>query len=281
MTTVDAPNQTSARQERRSLGTAIDGILGNPLVGLSPWIVYSLVEGPGRLELSAALALALAAVIVCLNWIRGGQPKLLEYSDVVYFSLLVIVVAFADAGVHDWLERWGGEVANIALVAIALGSIVVRRPFTLSYAKEDTPPEVWGTPEFMRVNYLIAWVWVVAFAIEAISGFVGDAVLHDPNNLWTGWIIQTFPLIVAAQFTIWYPNRLEALADGRAESAPTVRDFLGTVTPWITIIGIISLSADAAAEWVGITLLVAGIVLTRVFTGSSDDAADARHPRRS
>ena len=90
-------------------------------------------------------------------------------------------------------------------------------------------------------------MWVVAFAIEAASGLVGDAVLHNPNNIWTGWIIQTLPLIVAAQFTIWYPNRLDAIREGR-ESAPTVRDFLGTVTPWITIIGIIVLSVDGSAR---------------------------------
>ena len=65
---------------------ALAKILGNPLVGLSPWILYSVVEGPDRLELSAAVALGLAVVILSLNWIRGGTPKLLEYSDVVYFA---------------------------------------------------------------------------------------------------------------------------------------------------------------------------------------------------
>ena len=145
MTTVDeAPT-------RRAL---IDTILGNPLVGLSPWILYSIVEGEGRLELSAALALGLAVVILCLNWLRGSAPKMLENAD----------------------------------------------------------------------------------------------------NIWTGWIIQTFPMIVAAQFTIWYPNRLDAVREGRAETAPTVRDFLATVTPWITVIGILVLSLGGGPEWLGIAL---------------------------
>jgi hypothetical protein len=254
---------TPARERKQS---RLDGILGNPLVGLSPWILYSVVEGPSRLELSAGLALALAVVIVSLNWIRGGTPKLLEYSDVAYFGALTVVVAFASADTQHWLELWGGEVANIAVFAIAFGSILVRNPFTLSYAREDTPEEYWHTPEFLRVNYLITWVWVVAFAIEAASGLVGDAVLHNSNNIWTGWIIQTLPLIVAAQFTIWYPNRLEAIREGHRESMPTVTDFLATVMPWITIIGIIVLSMGAAPESVGIALIVVGIVLTRAFS---------------
>jgi hypothetical protein len=244
----------------------LDRIMANPLVGLSPWILYSLVEGNDRLELSAALALGLAVVILAVNWIRGESPKMLEYSDVVYFAGLAIVVAFASTGTRSWLELWGGEVANIALLVIALGSVALRKPFTLQYAREDTPEEFWHTPEFLRVNYLISWVWVVAFAIEAASGFYGDAVLHDSNNIWTGWIIQTLPLIIAAQFTIWYPNRLRAVRDGRAAAAPTVSDFLATVTPWITIVGIIVLAAGGAPEWLGIAMIVVGIVATRALS---------------
>ncbi|MEP6623642.1 MAG: hypothetical protein ABJC79_04310 [Acidimicrobiia bacterium] len=254
-------------------GSVLDGILANPLVGLSPWILYSLVEGQGRLELSAGVALGFAVVILSLNWIRGASPKIFEYSDVAYFAGLAIVVAFAGPTLRTWLEAWGGEVANVAVLAIALGSVLIRIPFTLQYAREDTPKEYWHTPEFLRVNYLITWVWVVAFAIEAVSGLVGDAVLHNPNNIWTGWIIQTLPLIVAAQFTIWYPARLEAIRDGRSEAVPTVRNFLATVMPWITITGIVVLSAGGSPESVGIALIVAGIVATRLCTGPTADEA--------
>ena len=237
-------------------------MLGNPLVGLSPWILYSVVEGPGRLELSAALALGLAVVILFANWLTGGRPKMLEYSDVVYFTGMASVVASASAGTRDWLELWGGEVADLVLFAIVFGSVVVRRPFTLSYAKDTTPREYWDQPEFLRVNYLISWVWVAAFAIEAASGLFGDAVLHNSDNIWTGWIIQTLPMIVAAQFTIWYPARLDAQREGRRD-APTLADFLATLTPWITVIGIVSLSAGGGPEWLGIAFIVAGILATK------------------
>ncbi len=252
--------------------SVIDRVLGNPLVGLSPWILYALVEGKNRLELSAALALGLAVLILCVNWIRGGTPKMLEYSDVVYFAVLAVVIAFASAGTRTWLELWGGEVANAALLAIALGSVLIRKPFTLQYAREDTPKEFWHTPEFLHVNYLISWVWVAAFAIEAASGLYGDAVMKNSNDIWTGWIIQTLPLIIAAQFTIWYPNRLRAVREGRAETAPTVKDFLATVTPWITIVGIIVLSMGAAPEWVSIALIVVGILLTKMLATNAHAA---------
>ena len=62
--------------------------------------------------------------------------------------------------------------------ALALGSVLVRNPFTLSYARESTPNEYWETPEFLSLNYLISWVWVAAFVVEAVSGFIGDGVLR-------------------------------------------------------------------------------------------------------
>lgn len=264
-----------APAQRRRAG-ALDAIMSNPLVGLAPWIIYSLVEGPNRLELSSALALGTAVLVLCVNWIRGGTPKMLEWSDVVYFTGLTIVIAFASAGTRTWLELWGGEVANVALFVIVLGSILVRQPFTLQYAKEDAPPEMWEEPHFLRANYVISWVWALAFFIEAASGWYGDAVLRDSNNLWTGWIIQTLPMIIAAQFTIWYPNRLRALGAGRISEAPTLRDFVGTVTPWITIVGILSLCFDAAPEWLGIAFIVLGIVSTKGLNAHKAPAGQSR-----
>jgi len=252
--------------------TVLDRVMENPLVGLAPWIVYSIVEGPNRLELSAAIALGIAAVVLCVNWIRGQSPKMLEWADVAYFAALAIVVAFAGADLRTWLEKYGGEVANIVLMVIVVGSIVIRRPFTLPYAKESTPEDVWVTPEFIRVNYLISWVWAAAFTIEAASGLFGDVVLDQPNNFWTSWVIETFPMIVAAQFTIWYPDRLEKLRNGA--EPPSVRAFLATLTPWLTVLGILVLSIGGVGpEWFGIALIVGGVVATRALARSAKPVA--------
>lgn len=260
------PQQSSSRL---SVGGVVDRVLANPLAGLAPWIVYSLVEGEGRLELSAAVAFGLALAILMLGWLRGSSPKLLEFSDVVFFGLLAVFVAVASDDTHAWLERWSGEVANVALVVIAVGSILLRQPFTLAYAKEQAPRELWSNPTFLRTNYVLTGVWAVAFALEAASGLYGDWVLDDANNLWTGWIVQTLPLIVAAQFTLWYPERVEALgaiARGeRTASPPPVRDFVAQVTPWISIVGVISLASDAAPWWVGVAFVVLGGWLTNRF----------------
>ena len=120
----------------------------------------------------------------------------------------------------------------------------------------------------MRTNYVLTWVWALAFVIEAASGFFGDLVLDDSNNLWTGWIIQTLPLIWAAQFTIWYPQRIRALgaqAHGEQVTVPPVADFLAHCSPWLTVIGVIVLAMGGAPWWVGVAFIVAGVALTSQF----------------
>ena len=105
------------------------------------------------------------------------------------------------------MGNWAGEVSNVTIAMIAVGSIVIRRPFTLQYAREQADPEDWDSPLFMRINYVIAAVWCAAFSVTAVVGYIGDGPLHQPDNVWTNWIVQIGVLILAIKFTAWYPGR--------------------------------------------------------------------------
>lgn len=52
------------------------------------------------------------------------------------------------------------------------------------------------------------------------------------------------------------------------ELVPTVQDFLATVTPWISVVGIIVLSSGGTPEAVGIGLIAGGILSTRALTSN-------------
>ena len=49
------------------------------------------------------------------------------------------------------------------------GSIAVRRPFTISYAKEGVPEEFWDTDIFLQINNAISARWGGAFAVGAVT----------------------------------------------------------------------------------------------------------------
>ncbi|MFF3213475.1 hypothetical protein ACFYYB_22700 [Streptomyces sp. NPDC002886] len=198
--------------------------LESPFVGLSPWILFAFVVGPGRFEWAVGLALAISVCLVVGSRLLnpGSSLKILELSDVVFFAVLTVVGIFASDGTRRWLETYAGEVANVSLFLIAFGSILAGVPFTLQYAREQVDRKFWDTPVFKRTNYLITGVWGLAFLINAIVGAYGDLVLRDPNNIWTGWIIQILTIVGALRFTEKYPEavraRVRAGAEGQAPS---------------------------------------------------------------
>ncbi|GAC70109.1 hypothetical protein GS4_32_00530 [Gordonia soli NBRC 108243] len=258
-------------------------VLNSPIAGLAPWIVMSLFTGPGRFEEAVAGALGLALLVVFANWRLGNSVKLLEWFDTAFFLILAGIGLFASARVISWMELWGGEIANVALVAFALGSILIRRPFTLEYAKEATDPELWSSPIFIRTNYVITWAWVAAFGVSAIAGAIGDAVLDDAGNFWTGWIIQIGATVFAVSFTEFYPDYgpNKALAKMGVETDPPVSlvRLFDWIPAFVLIVGIMGLVTDSVSSTVGWVLVAVGAVaigvMHRLFPAEKKAVADA------
>ena len=229
--------------------SAVQTVLNSPFAGLAPWIVMSLFTGPGRFEEAVSGALGIALLVVFANWRLGNSIKLLEWFDTVFFAIFAVIGLVASMGLIEWLELWGGEIANIALVVFAVGSILIRKPFTLEYAREEVDPELWEQPIFIRTNYVITGAWALAFATSAIAGAIGDAVLDDAGNFWTGWIIQIGAIIFAVAFTEWYPDhgpnkQLAAQGIPTDPPAPIIRLF-DWVPVFVLIVGIAGLVTDS------------------------------------
>ncbi|MHC6629944.1 hypothetical protein ACYTFC_28255 [Streptomyces globosus] len=254
---------------RTTATSALRGLLESPVVGMAPWIIFSLLVGPGRFEVAVATALAAAVALVLLGRLArpGSSWKLLELADVVFFAGMAIVGALAGPDTLRWLETYAGEVANIALALIAFGSMAVRVPFTLQYAREQVDPSIWHTPGFLRTNYVITGAWGLAFLVAALAGAFGDLVLHNPDNIWTGWIIQIIAIVAALKFTAWYPDVARARARRDAglpgPDPPSTASFLLPLAALLVPLGIAVLILDDP-WWIGAALIIAGSLLTKV-----------------
>lgn len=250
----------------------IDGYVRSPLAGIAPWILMAVVNGPGRFEEAASAALGLTVLTLWLGKRRGVRVHLLEGFTAVYFGALAIVALLAPAAVVDWLHLWAGEISNIALAAFAVVTLAIRRPFTLAYAKDSTPQEVWDSPVFLRINYVISAAWAGAFVFSAAVGAYGDAVLRDDDNFWTSWILPIGAVLFAVAFTEFYPGR----ATGEGTSWARAFDWL---PPFVVVVGIVGWVSDALPDVPAVGLIVAGTVgsalLRRFFP---DDAAGGGEP---
>jgi hypothetical protein len=258
-----------------SLRERLRAVLESPFFDFAPWIAMSTVVGPDRFGLAAALALATALAIFLLDRLSGRAPKLLDVAGVVFFAALLVLGLLAGESLQDWLERWAGDVSDGIVVLIALGSLAVRRPFTLPYAYERVERRYWDTPLFMRVNYVVSWVWTGAFALTALAGVAGDGPLGEPDNLWTNWIVQIGLLIFALSFSDWYPDVAYTRAGEREQPAPALRELLLPLAGYLIPVGAFSLWLDAAPWWAGAALIALGLALTRLLRVAPEPSSGA------
>ncbi|MEO3758886.1 hypothetical protein ABGB19_11450 [Mycobacterium sp. B14F4] len=231
----------------------IDAYVKSPFAGLAPWILMAVVAGPGRFEEAASAALGLALLTLWVGTRRGVRVHALEVLTIAYFGVLAVVGLLAPNRVIDWLQLWAGELSNIVLAVFAVGTLALRRPFTMAYAKDTTPPEHWDTEAFRRINYAISGAWAGAFVVSAVAGAIGDAMLGDNDNFWTAWIIPIGAVVFAASFTEFYPD----YATGESDSWAGAVDWL---PPFVTVTGIVGWVSDSVSDAVAIALIAVGVV---------------------
>ena len=243
-----------------------DGLLlflDDPVTGLIPWFAISFLVGPLTFFWASVVSLLLSAGLVAGSKLRGEEAKVLELSDLAFFIGLTIVASFAGPNVISWLGDHADEVANVAVALLAYGSLVIGRPFTSQYTVNRFP----NASEELRAHLdrVGTWIWAVALTFAAAAGFYGEFILADlSTNLWTGWILQTAPLIIAFNSTIWFDRRALARQAGEPPS-PSVWALLRDVSFWFIPSGALSLVFNSAPQWFGWLLVAIGVVLTLLF----------------
>jgi hypothetical protein len=149
--------------------------MGDLIWSFSPWVLFLLATR--FTSLTGAIALGLvAALVVAARAIGHHHLHLLDVASVLYFAGLGLAVeAVNPANVTYW-SRYAQAGAHAFLTLIVLGSVAIGRPFTESYARETTPKELWGTPQFRAVNRQISLAWGLAFLVGTISLIVAGSV---------------------------------------------------------------------------------------------------------
>jgi hypothetical protein len=231
----------------------IDGYVKSPFAGIAPWILLSVLSGPGRFEEAASAALGLSLLTLWVGWRRAIPVHLLEVFGVAFFFVMAGLGLVASDGMIQWLESWAGEVSNAALAAFAIVTLLIRRPFTVAYAKDTTPEEYWETAHFREVNYAISAVWAAAFTFSAIVGAIGGIVAHGSADFWTGWILPIGAMLFAVEFTEFYPDY------AGADEPESPRRLLDWLPPFVLVAGIVGWVSESTSATVGITLIVVGI----------------------
>jgi hypothetical protein len=190
------------------------------LLAFAPFIGFAIVERLiGPIEGLVCGALIAAALLLRDVLVARKSAKVLEVGTVLLFAGLAVYTMLDGA---SWSVLGVRLRVDAGLLIIVLVSIAIRRPFTLQYAREQAPNELWNRPEFIRANYTITAIWTLAFAVIVAADFVMLALPEVPMRI--GIIATIAALVGAIGFTTWYPKRLRRSFGNavKAKSAPGV-----------------------------------------------------------
>jgi hypothetical protein len=175
----------------------------NILLAFAPFLVFAVVERlVGASAGLVAGALVSLALLVRDAMSRERKIKILEVGTMILFGGLALYSLLVNG---DWSIIGVRLCVDGGLLLVVLISMALRRPFTLQYAREKVSPDLWNSPEFIRVNYVITAVWAAAFAIMVIADLV---MLYLPAvPLKVGIWVTILAIFGAVRFTSWYPER--------------------------------------------------------------------------
>jgi hypothetical protein len=183
------------------------------LLGFAPFIVFALVAGIS-VDLALWAALAAAFVNAMRDFSRTKHLRILDVGSFALFGLLALYTGFIQPSLSIQAVRL---VVDSGLMVIALATIVVGNPFTLDYAREQVPQEFWRAPLFLRTNYIVAAVWVAAFAAMTAADAVATFNARFPLTLDMAANLAALALAVA--FTARYPAHIRARVARQSTSA--------------------------------------------------------------
>jgi hypothetical protein len=129
---------------------------------------------------------------------------------VAFFAALTLAGVLTSRHDVAELDKYSQALSSGALGIIALGSIMFRHPFTVDYAREETPPEVWHTPVFQRINLVLTAVWAAVFLACAGLGVLAGQGAAKGLRDWLNFYIPIALIYLAFRFTRRYPERVRS-----------------------------------------------------------------------
>ncbi|MFT4119971.1 hypothetical protein [Bradyrhizobium sp.] len=168
---------------------------------LAPYGIYTfllLVTSPAVSVFAAAFA---CLATIAIDVAQGRSVKILAAGSTILFAMIGITLLFVDPQFSTLAVKLS---VDAGVFAISLGSMLLRRPFTLQYGIESVPAEIAAMPGFLQANYIITAAWTAAALLMMVSNLV---LLYVPGlPLWSSLAVAFAARNSAIYFTKWYPE---------------------------------------------------------------------------
>jgi hypothetical protein len=168
---------------------------------LAPYGVYTFLMFVTSATVSVFAAAAICLATIAIDVARGRSVKILTAGSAILFAGIGLFLVLHASSLSTLGVRLS---VDIGIFVISLGSMLVRRPFTLQYAIEAVPAETAAMPGFLTANYIITGAWTVAALLMMAANIV---LLYFPGlPVWLGLAVAFAARNSAIYFTKWYPE---------------------------------------------------------------------------
>jgi hypothetical protein len=175
------------------------------LLILAPYGVFATLMLVSSAPVSLFAAAAASLAVIAHDVRCGRSVKLLGAGSAILFAGLGAYLALTH---HVWSSSAVKLAVDAGILAIALGSLAIGKPFTLQYAREMSDAKTAQLPDFLTANYVITWAWALAIVLMMTANAL---VIYVPGlPLWTGLAVAFAARTTAVYFTGWYPEYRKA-----------------------------------------------------------------------
>jgi hypothetical protein len=144
------------------------------VLSFAPWVAFLLGVRIEDVYWGAGAGLVVAAVVLG-RAIGVHKVHLFDAIGVVYFGGMLVLLGALHPHYIDTWGRYAQAGAHGSLTVIVFGSILINRPFTEPYAREQVPEQYWGRADFRALNRRTSTAFGVAFLIGTASLLVAGA----------------------------------------------------------------------------------------------------------
>lgn len=180
---------------------------------LAPYGVYTLLMLVTSATVSVFAAAAACLATIAIDVAHGRSVKIMAAGSVITFTMIGLTLVLLEPSLSTLAVKLS---VDVGIFLISLGSLLLRRPFTLQYAVESVPAEIAAMPGFLHANYVITAAWTAAALLMVASNIV---LLYMPGlPIWSSLAVAFAARNSAIYFTKWYPE-YRKLKDTRSTGA--------------------------------------------------------------
>ena len=164
-----------------------------------PWIAFGLLS-----SFSPALAISIVIIISLLSYSKLRKGFILEWGNLLFFVSAFISLQIFN---NTWLLKNVSILMSCFFFSVVTISLLIKKPFTIQYAKLQTDEKLWSSPGFLHVNKIMTIVLGLIFLIVTLIGLYRR---FHPGliNGWLVWVIAlTVKLLFIRRFPKWYKKR--------------------------------------------------------------------------